>query len=402
MNARKESNQNLLFGQIQEDNKVFTAMMKSRLGTGSSFRFEYTFEIADFNTTTHLSEAVSHIETILKFYTRQFLFPKVTVVKPSIFPQSMITIHSWLWNSIQPIIQNIMSQSAHVGLKFAQRELVALVERLMIVNINGNLDRNLTGPTPNALNVVNCIEQKNWPYLEYGLIDRLNWGVLFQHQSDASARVPEASRLLLFSHLPAKYRLICSQNVKSLVELELLIIRLENLDVENISRNYIETEIVNAVNIFKSITLNFINEVGTVCCEKMLDKSKKTNATVIFRNHCHILDQMSKDLFFPSTFRRLVGNEICLATGRSISAEDLWQQHVINGVYSRIGSLPDWFSAFSSLIGFRVVIKEWSEDSDAAQAIFETIIGLCKGSVVQYNRRLLQRENEEADGLDSV
>lgn len=380
MNTRQQSIQSTLYGQILSDNQKFTEMIKSRVTTGSSFRFEYSFHISEFQTEVQMNEAVTLIDTILKGCTEEYWMSRVRVVKPSLFPKAINTIHTWLWESIEPIINNVLNQNAHAGLKFAQRELVSFVERLMIVNINGNLERNLNGPTPNALRVVSSIGLFNWPYLEVSLIDKINWGVFFHHPTNPIALVPSPSRLLLFAFLPPKYRLICSQNVTSLINLEDLICRLETDDFDLL------TETNNAVKIFKEMIMNFINEVGTFCCEKLLEKSKKSTSTLMFRQRCHQLNLLNKEIFFESTSASLghayasSGSEIFIIPGKNISPEDLWQQHVISGAYSRL-NLPDWFSAFSSLVGFQVILNEWAETSETASAMTLQIMEFCKGKI---------------------
>jgi len=376
MNTRKSSTRSSLYGEIQHDNDTFKTMIKHRMKTGSSYRFEFTFQISSYNS-DELERGVAFMVETLRSFTQSDLLVKLSVVETSIFPQSMLLIHEWIWSSIQPIIDSVLNDNLHTGLKYSKRELVAFVERLMVVNINGNVSRNLIGKTPKALKVVDHLQTYNWPYLERELINQLDWGIFFT--TDTGLMAPDPRSLLLFAFFPKKYRLLCSQNVKTLVDLEMLLIRLEDdetvLDVLN-----------SAVSIFKDMVKNFISEVGTFCCDKLMDKSRRSTSSHLFKRQCYQLDLISKDSFFPSVPNYLADSEISIIHGVTYSAEELWSLHVLQGSYSKMESTPDWFSAYSSLFAFNAQLAEWSIEANRPET-YTTIMTNCKGILLLCNQR---------------
>lgn len=378
MNTRNPANRARLYGEIINEIETFRSMIKHRMQTGSSYRFEFTFEMSHFCSESQLLIGVGFMMDTLRQFTENNLIQKLSVVEPSIFPQSMLLINDWLWKSICPVIDTILREQLHSGLKYSSRELVAFIERLMIVSINGNVDRNLQGTTPKALRVVEHLENFNWPYLESRLINKIEWGIFF-NTDDIGLLAPDPRSLLLFSFLPRKYKSLCNQNVKTLVDLEHLLIRLDDEDeqVEN------EEIVTFAVTIFKDVIKNFINEVGTFCCEKLMDKSQRSGSSALMKRSCSRLDALSKESFFPSIEQFLVEREISVIHGSNISVEDLWNLHVMQGLFSKMQSTPDWFCAHSTLVAFRVQLEEWSTEEAfcqvSRQALYQAIICKCKG-----------------------
>lgn len=297
-------------------------MIKYRISKGSIYRFEFTFNLNLSSLELADSEiAVAEVYTTLMRWVKEVATNALLVVSPQVFPQCLLTIHNWLYRSIEPLLYEVMNTHNNQSLKYASFEFIALVERMMVVNINGNMIRNFNGHTCSLLQIKSNVDSYNWPYLVNSFCDLDKNQILF---GDTISSIPN---MLLFDFMASKYRIMALWNIKALITMERILLSAHTNDID-----------VNAIlQLFKDITCNFFSELGLYCLEKLQEKAKKKNSSQSFRYLVQVLSTKFDSVtaytdFFKIVRHHLNGDDLYI-NSNVINVEKLWEGLFLTGKY---------------------------------------------------------------------
>jgi hypothetical protein len=322
LNAKKISERGELLSDIEKDNKIFREMIISRISKGSTYRFEFTFYLnLSFLELADSESAVAEVYTTLERWVREVATNALLVVSPQLFPQCLLTILNWLYRSIEPFLLEVVNTDNNQSLKYASFEFIALVERMMVVNINGNMIRNFNGHTCNLLGIISNVDSYNWPYLGNSFCDLDKNQIVF---GDTISSIPN---MLLFDFMASKYRIMALWNIKALITMQRILFsaRTNNIDVNSI------------LQLFKDITDNFFSELGLYCLEKLQEKAKKKVSSSSFRHLVQVLSTKFVSVTAYMDFFKIVRHhfnaEDLYVDKRHINVEKLWEGLFVSGKY---------------------------------------------------------------------
>jgi hypothetical protein len=322
LNARRVTNRSRLYGEIVDDNKKFREMIEYRTKNGSSYRFEFTFSL-DLASAPLSSDSTMKAITILTEallnWVKSTAIKSVRLVKADVFPKCILEIHEWLIRSIQPSLDKVLHSGAQQFLDYASFEFIALVERLIIVNINGNMDRNFTTDTSRILGIVNNVLRYNWPYLNADYYDS-------EFQCITYGEEVSPSSMLLFGFMPSKYRVIALWNINTLLRLGRLILHIGP-----------SIELNDYVLVFSTMLKNFFGEYGLFCVEKLQEKARKAGVSTAYQA---IIQNLSSNFSTPTSYENfftivrnyISGNELYISQN-SATKESLWKDLIETGIY---------------------------------------------------------------------
>ena len=152
-----------LMADLVKESELFKNIIAERMRSGCSYRFEMTFaaQVIDEATCERIADLVNKIG----LYIRAEAVNRVRLVKVEVYPKCLSTIHKNMWKFIHSNLTEFVASGPAKLLQYEKRELLCIMERLMIVNINGNLSRNLSGWSSRHLNLSKSIERYNWPFM---------------------------------------------------------------------------------------------------------------------------------------------------------------------------------------------------------------------------------------------
>jgi len=322
LNAKKISERGELLSDIEKDNRIFREMIISRISKGSTYRFEFTFNLnLSFLELADSESAVAEVYTTLERWVREVATNALLVVSPQLFPQCLLTIHNWLYRSIEPFLLEVVNTDNNQSLKYASFEFIALVERMMVVNINGNMIRNFNGHTCSLLGIISNVDRYNWPYLGNSFCDLDKNQIVF---GDTISSIPD---MLLFDFMASKYRIMALWNIKALITMQRILFsaRTNIIDVNSI------------LQLFQDITNNFFSELGLYCLEKLQEKAKKKVSSSSFRHLVQVLSTKFVSVTAYMDFFKIVRHhfnaEDLYVDKRHITVEKLWEGLFVSGKY---------------------------------------------------------------------
>lgn len=296
-------------------------MIEYRTKNGSSYRFEFTFslDLASASLSPDSSmKAITILTEALLNWVDSTAIKAVRLVKADVFPKCILEIHEWLIRCIQPSLDKVLHSGVHF-LDYGSFEFIALVERLIIVNINGNMDRNFTTDTSRILGVVNNVLRFNWPYLNPDYYDSESQCITYGEEVSPSS-------MLLFGFMPSKYRVLALWNINSLLRLGRLLLHIGPSFALN-----------DYVLVFSTMLKNFFAEYGLFCLEKLQENARKAGVSAAFQS---IIQNLSSNFSTPTSYEDfftivqsyISGNELYI-TQNTATKESLWDDLIQKGKY---------------------------------------------------------------------
>ena len=365
LSKRKE-----LFGKSQEERERFKSMVEYRIKTGCSYRFEFTFV-----TSTSDLESVFQRDTLnlvqrLENYVKTVISPQLQLIPCSIFPKCLWVVYDYFWNISIDGIKLFLQEGYVTTMDYSKREFIALMDRLMVVCINGNIQRNLSNWTGRELRIVQNIREKNWPFLSLTHFDSSLKSInLWVEDSEGKKTITSNGDLFLFRYFAGSEKTLVKSNLLSLLALETQFLNFEN---GYLSEEQLKTEYLS---IFKAITENFICEIVTLIKEKLERHSVNQKSTQAFRQIFSSISKVNNLNFLKALANgRECGTELYTSNAGMISLSDLWDRHVVKGEYTSVQGLPDWFRSWATLVSYHTILGRHSSrlDNQSRNEIIES------------------------------
>ena len=367
-----------LVGLAKEERKTLSKMIDSRCENGCAYRLEFKFLVHNIDA---LSDPSLNLVSILESYVTDSVTPKLRLISPSIFPRSIWTVYDFFWNLADANLQRFVEEGPIHLMDFPRREFIALLDRLMVVCLNGNSQRNLDNWTCNVTDVASIIASTNWPSLSTLFFASSTKSIVFWSiDRDGKRSVSSDGDLCLFRYFSGPNKLLLKRNLLNLLKMEA-----EYLNFEEQVTDYPSTK-ENYVAIFREMVVVFISEIGALVKEKLQRHAATKRASDSFRQIFRRISQVREDRFLPTLAPISCSQELIVSASERISLSNLWDNHVVNGAFSTVQGLPSWFSSWASLVAFHTNLYRHTESMDQAQ--IQEILGLCK---VEFNRLFLDQ-----------
>jgi len=151
--------------------------------------------------------------------------------------------------------------------------------------------------------------------------------------------------------------------------------------------------------IFSKTALNFVAELATLVNEKLERHSVSKKATYAFKQMYKSFSQVNGANYFKTIANgRDCGTELFISYSETILIDDLWDKHVVRGVFSSVQALPDWFRSWGTLVSLYASIdKVEGLDEDFkveivndAKKVFKEIF-LSQKVMIKFDRNVFWR-----------
>ena len=368
LNEPSDSKRKELFGMAQEERNHLKSMIDYRERTGCSYRLEFTFALTNDPQTDNSQNQTLNLVECLKTYVKDVIRPHLRLVPCNIFPRSIWTIYNYLWNLSFANLKLFVQNGYIKMMEYPKREFIALLDRLMVVCLNGNVQRNLSNWTARQTNLINNIQEKNWPFLDLFYFDLEHLSIVLW-TSDANGRrsINCNGDLCLFRYFSGMHKTLVKENLVNLLTLEATSLNFNDPNLQS------ETVVDEFLPIFSKITKNLLLEIGTLVKEKLERNYVSKKSTYAFKI---IYQNISK--VNPGAFLRAIaegtecGSELYVSTSETISTNDLFDFIVVRGDFSSVKGLPDWFRSWASLVTFYLAVNQLAFVDTAA------LISSCK------------------------
>ena len=347
------------FAAFQASQTELKAMIDYRNGTGCAYRLEFNFESSNVDQMDFL-QAITHHYTLLNAFVENFIYPELRCVKTELFPKSLWTIHNFFFSLVEPLVEK-----KYLGeeLSFGQLELLAVVERLMIVNLNGNYRRHLAGTGATRLQIQANIDRFCWPFFKRGrlLLDTL---VLLDDPLEYTTADLD---LVLFQYLPIQEKHIMMFSVRSSFDIDVL----KNVFEDDPNLDQFMDE---ACRIWTRLIENWLSELGYYCLLKLqslLAKKTRSANLVMLVSRLQALTQHS--LVFPFVYNSGMAAPEISVTATAVLSSEIWDNLVISSTYTKISNLPQWFRTCFTISDFyQFVMGHAPQAVSRFKTIFET------------------------------
>lgn len=170
-NERLSSKRIQIFNRISSMNDNLRENLNLIYNAGVGPRYEVVFNLSlkpgleqgdILDAVNCFSEELDKILTAFKQLCRNEIRNGLAYVRRKVFPTIMMAYNDILWRSIKQQIQKFIEEP-DFKLSPEQKELILIIERLLLVNINGNYKRFLTGPCT-FFQIKNNLKRYHWPY----------------------------------------------------------------------------------------------------------------------------------------------------------------------------------------------------------------------------------------------
>ena len=378
-----------LFGKAQEERSRLRSMIEYRMKNGCSYRLEFTFR-----TTSVEPTEMSALVHCLQSYVKNVVTPQLRSISCDIFPKCLWTVYDYFWNISLESMKLFREQGYIALMEYPKREFLALMDRLMVVCLNGNVQRNLNNWTGRSVGVIESIRSNNWPFLKHEHFNSDENSITLWNFEENGKRMLEISGdLFLFRYYTGMQKGLVKSNLINLVSQEANYLNLIDgfISNEQFQEEYLA--------IFTKSTENFVSELAALVNEKLERHSVSKKASYAFKQIYSSFSQVhGGDYFKKIANGRECGSELFVSNAETILIDDLWDRHVIRGAFSTVQGLPDWFRSWSTLVCLYCSIErtqilneiEKTELVTHSKEIFRKLF-LAQEIMVKYDRSVFWR-----------
>ena len=178
------SKRNTIFEAISKSNADLKGHLREIYQAGVGPRYEAVFNLTlqEFDDEDEVMAREQDFSLVLSQITNAFkllcttdIRGGIAWVREKVFPTILMAYNDILWRSIKQPIQKFC-RDPNFKLTLKQMEFLLMVERLLLVNINGNYTRFLTGPCV-YYGIKSHVENYSWPYFPTEYFDFENYSI---------------------------------------------------------------------------------------------------------------------------------------------------------------------------------------------------------------------------------